>query len=145
MVSVVDRAQLVVLQQFGELARINAIILIAFLQQSVSPRIANYQLGDVGFQQVVQPGGPSPFLEGDVYLSTQSINKLQDHARFGLDDAFHRDLAGSIPDRDRNAFLVHVHTDIFTASHKKVVLLSGWFGISTKTLLQKGAPLYIAF
>src|SRR5215472_3551653 len=36
MVSVIDRAQLVVLQQFGQLPRIDAIILITFLQQSVS-------------------------------------------------------------------------------------------------------------
>ena len=40
MVSVIHRAQLVVLQQFGELPRIHAIILIAFFQQSISPRIA---------------------------------------------------------------------------------------------------------
>src|SRR5215469_14807488 len=88
MVSVIHRAQLVVLQQFGEFARIHAIILIAFFQQSISPRIANYQFADVGLQQVVQPGGPGSFLEGDVHLSTQPINKLQDHTGFGLDDTF---------------------------------------------------------
>jgi hypothetical protein len=38
--------------------------------------------------------------------------ELQDHAGFGLDDAFHHDLAGSIPDCHRNAFFVHIHTDI---------------------------------
>ena len=91
MVSVIDRAQLVVLQQFGKFARIDAIILIAFfqIQQSISPRIANYQFGDVGLQQVVQPRGPRSFLEGGVYLSTQPLHKLQDHARFGLNDTFH--------------------------------------------------------
>ena len=72
MVSVIDRAQLVVLQQFGELPRIHTIILIAFLQQSISPRIANHESGDVGFQQVVQPGGPGSLFEGEVYVSTQA-------------------------------------------------------------------------
>src|ERR1700736_6898930 len=52
--------------------------------------------------------------------------------------------AGSIPDRDRDAFLMHVHADIFTAATHKRVLLSGWFVVSTQTLLQKGAPFYIA-
>jgi len=32
MVSVIDRAQLVVLQQFGELPRVHAVILVAFLR-----------------------------------------------------------------------------------------------------------------
>ena len=36
-------------------------------------------------------------------------------------------------------FLVHVHADIFCASHKRV-FLSGWFEASTQTLLQKGRP-----
>ena len=51
MVSVIDRAQLVVLQQLGQLPRIDAIILIAFLQQSISARIANHQSRDVRPQQ----------------------------------------------------------------------------------------------
>src|SRR5215469_2978663 len=51
MVSMVYGAQLVVLQQFGQLPRIDAIILIAFFQQSISPRIANDQFADVGFNR----------------------------------------------------------------------------------------------
>jgi hypothetical protein len=41
-----------------------------------------------------------------MHVSAQPIDKLQDHARFRLNDTFHHDLAGSISDRDRNAFLV---------------------------------------
>jgi hypothetical protein len=37
------------------------------------------------------------------------------------DDTFHY-LSGSIHDRARNTFLLHVHTDIFGASHKRVFL-----------------------
>ena len=51
--------------------------------------------------------------------------------------------AGSIPDRDRDAFLMHVHADIFTAATHKRVLLSGWFVVSTQTLLQKGVRPFI--
>src|SRR6516225_1553078 len=145
MVSVIDRAQLVVLQQFGQLASIHAIILIAFFQQSIAPRIANYQFADVGLQQVVQPGGPGSFLEGDVHLSTQPINKLQDHAGFGLDDTFDHDLAGRIPDRDRDAFLMYVHTDILTAAgHNRVCSFQDGLW-DNQTLHQKGPPFYNAF
>src|SRR5437899_3417541 len=77
-----------------------------------------------------------------MYISAQPFDKLQDRARFRLDDSFHHNLAGSIPDRHRNAFLVHVHTDIFSAASHKRVFLSGWFVASTQTLLQKGHPLY---
>ena len=45
---------------------------------------------------------------------------MQDRAGFGLDNAFHDDLAGSISDRHRNAFLVYVHADLFSADHKGV-------------------------
>jgi hypothetical protein len=40
-------------------------------------------------------------------------------------------------------FLVHVHADIFCASHKRV-FLSGWFEASTQTLLQKGRPFILS-
>jgi hypothetical protein len=59
------------------------------------------------------------------------------HAGFRLDNAFHRDLSGSIHDRDRNAFLVHIHADIFGASHKGRSFLEG-LSRTLKTLLQKG-------
>ena len=63
MVSVIDRAQLVVLQQFGQLPRIHAVMLIALLQQGIPTRIADHHSGDVRLQQVVQPGGPGSFFK----------------------------------------------------------------------------------
>ena len=141
MVSVIDRAQLVVLQQFGQLPRIDAVILIAFLQQGIPTRIADHQFRDMGLQQVVQPGGPGSFFKRDMHVSAQPIDKLQDRARFRLDDAFHHDLAGSIPDRDRNTFLVHVHADIFSASHKRV-FLSGRLRQALKPYSRRGTLLY---
>src|SRR6266403_18454 len=69
-------------------------------------------------QQVVQPGGPGSFFKRDLQLSTQPVDKVQNDVRFGLDHAFHHDLSSSIPDRNRNTFLVHIHADIFSADHK---------------------------
>src|SRR5450755_1631951 len=56
-----------------------------------------------------------------------------------LDHAFHHQLSSSIPNCNRNAFFMHVHADIFSASHKRV-FLSGGFEVSTQTLLHKGRP-----
>ena len=136
-VSVIDRAQLVVVQQFGQLPGVHAVILVAFLQQGIPTRIADHHFPDRGLQEVVQPG-PSSFLKRDVHVSAQPFEKLQNRARFRLDDAFHHDLPSIIPDRDRNAFLVHVHADILSASHKGVPLWKVEF--STQNLLQKGHP-----
>src|SRR5215510_4883819 len=72
----------------------------------------------MGFQQVVQPSGRRAFLKSDLQVSAQPVDKLQDHAGFGFDDRFHHYLAGRIPDSNRNAFLVNVHTDIFSTDHK---------------------------
>ena len=41
----------------------------------------------------------------------------------------------------RRALFVHIHADIFSASHKRV-FLSGEVEANTQTLLQKGRPLY---
>ena len=95
MVSVIDRAQLVVVQQFGQLPGIHAVILVAFLQQGIPTRIADHHFCDMRLQQVVQPGGPGSFLKRNLHVSAQPVDKLQDHAGLRLDHAFHHDLPGS--------------------------------------------------
>src|ERR1700747_1039724 len=40
----------------------------------------------------VQPAGPSAFFKREVPISTQPVDKMQNGARFGLDDAFHHPL-----------------------------------------------------
>jgi hypothetical protein len=89
-------------------------------------------------QQVVEPGSPGAFFKSDVQVSAQSIEKLQNHAGFRFDHTFHHDLAGSISDRNRNAFLVHIHTDIFSADHWGVPPLERLSEHSN--LLHKGRP-----
>jgi hypothetical protein len=67
-VSVIDRAQLVVLQQFGQLAGVHAVILVAFLQQGIPTRIADQRFPDMGLQEVVQPG-TGTYLERGIFSS----------------------------------------------------------------------------
>src|SRR6266478_4819532 len=92
------------------------------------------------FQQVVQPGRPGSFFKRDVQISAQPVDELQKDARFGLDDAFHHHLAGKIQNCDRNAFLMYVQADIFSASHRGCSFLVG-NEPSTQNLLQK-SPFY---
>src|SRR5450755_3097879 len=66
----------------------------------------------------VQPASPGAFFKRELQIATQPVDKLQNGARFGLDDTFHHHLAGEIQNCDRNAFLVHVHADIFSSSHR---------------------------
>jgi len=68
-VAVIDRSQLVVVQQFGQLPCVNAVILVAFLQQGIPTRIADHQFRDTGLQEVVQPGRPGSFLKRNVHVS----------------------------------------------------------------------------
>src|SRR5262249_26323509 len=64
--------------QFGELPRIDAVILITFLQQSILPWIAYHQFRDAGLQQVIPPGRPGSFFKGEVHVSAQPIDKFQE-------------------------------------------------------------------
>lgn len=69
MVSVIDRGELVVVQQFLQLPGIHVIILVAFLQQGIPTRIATRHFCNLWFQQVVQPDGPGSFRKRDVHIS----------------------------------------------------------------------------
>jgi hypothetical protein len=140
MFSVIHRTELAHVQQFGQLACVDAVALAAFFQQGILSRITHYEFRHVRLQQIVQPAGPSAFFKREVHISAQPVDKLQNGARFGLDDAFHHHLAGRIQNCDRNAFLMHVQADIFSASHRGCSFLVG-NEPSTQNLLQRGALL----
>src|SRR5246500_5898675 len=80
-----------------------------------------------------------------MHVSAQPIDKFQDHVRFGFNDTFHHHLPSSIPDCDRDAFLMYVHADIFTASHKGCTPFWMVCGKHQKPYSKKGAPFYIAY
>jgi len=84
---------------------------------------------DVRFQQVIQPGGRGSFFERALQVSAQPIDKLQNHARFCLDDAFHHDLSCTIPHRNRNAYILRCHgRPTFGRELKRMGTLLGTFG-----------------
>src|SRR6202161_4576956 len=58
-------------QQLGQPASINLVTLVALFHRGILSRIAHHDPGDMGFEQVVQPGGPSSFFKGDVQVSAQ--------------------------------------------------------------------------
>src|SRR5467141_3551087 len=128
-------------QQFGQPASVDLVTLIAFSHGPVFSWIAHHQFRDVWLQQVVQPGGRGAFFKRDVQISAQPVDKLQNHARFRLDDTFHHDLPGIIPDGNRNTFLVHVHADIFSTGHKGCSFLEE-LSSALKTYSKRGALLY---
>ena len=117
MLSVIDRLELVAAQQISQLPCVDAVTLVAVVQQGILARIAHHDFRDVRLDQVVQPGGRRSFLKGDLQVPAQATKKLQNRARFGLDHTFHNDPAGSIPDRDGDAFLVDIQADILRAIH----------------------------
>jgi hypothetical protein len=49
--------------------------------------------------------GPSFFFKGDMQLTAQPVDKIQNDVRFRLDHTFHHELPGIIPDRNQNASL----------------------------------------
>jgi len=93
---VIDRVELVETQQFGQLADVNPVTLVADLQQGIFPWIAHHELRDVGLQQIVQPGGAGFFFKGHVQTAPQATNKLENGLRFRFQDGFHDQLAGGI-------------------------------------------------
>jgi hypothetical protein len=76
-------------QQFRQPARVDLVTLVAFSHGGILSRIAHQQFRHVRFQQVIQLGGRGSFFKPDLQISPQPIEKLQNHARFDLDHAFH--------------------------------------------------------
>jgi hypothetical protein len=110
-------------QKFGQLVGVNLVTLAAVFQQSILSWITHEHFRDVGLQQIVQPGRAGALFKGDLQVSAQPVDKLQNRAGFRFDDGFHHQLPGRIHHRDRNAFLVNIHADILFAIHKKALLL----------------------
>src|SRR5207249_8417038 len=78
----VDRAELVQVQQFGQLVGVDTITFVSVFEQSIFSRIAHHQLGHMRLQYVVQPRGPSSFFESDRYSSAQPRQELQNGRGF---------------------------------------------------------------
>jgi hypothetical protein len=114
----VDRLELIAAQQLGQLAGIDPITLIPIFEERVLPRITHHQSVNVRLEQIVQPGRPSPFLEGHRQRSAQSGKELKKGCRFRLHDGFHDQLTRRIPHGYYNGCLVNVQPNILFIVHK---------------------------
>ena len=112
----IDRRQQSGAQQLRQLPGIDPVTFVARLEQDILARIAHHHLGNVRFQQVVQPSGPSPFFKGHIQIPTQPLERLHNRRRLRFDNRLHPQLAGRIHDGDRSRFLVNIHTDILVLS-----------------------------
>jgi len=65
--AVIDRVEPVQVQQFGQLACIDAVVLVPGFQQGVLARITDQHLREVGLEKIVQPSGAGFFFKGHVH------------------------------------------------------------------------------
>jgi hypothetical protein len=62
-------------------------------------RITDQNLSSMRLEQVVEPGCPSPFLEGHEQAAAQSSEELQKRRGLGFQDRFYGDFARGIHHR----------------------------------------------
>ncbi len=84
----------------------------------VLARITHQHLRDVGLEQIVQPGRASPFFQGHVQTAAQTVNKLEDGARFRFQDSFHHQLTGRVQNRRRDRCLMNIQPNILGVIHE---------------------------
>lgn len=92
--SVVDRREKPGAQKIGQLACIDAVILVARFEQRVLPWIANQHLGHMRLEEIVQPGCARSFFKSHLHTSSKSVEKLQNRGGFRFKGRFHQEFAG---------------------------------------------------
>jgi len=137
--SVVDRGEQAGPEKIGQLARIDAVILVAGFQQGVLPRVTHQHLRDMRFEQIVQPGGAGSFFQGHLQTTAHSVEKLQNRCRFGFEDGFHHQLASRVQHGRRDRCLMNIEPNIL-ASFMRVLLPVG-VEANNQNLLERGALL----
>ena len=111
--SVIDRLDVVHIQLLGQLAGIDPITLTV-VSRGILSRIARTSTSVTwGFRQVIQPGCPGSFFEGDAQISAQPVEELHKGAGLGLDDTLHHDLADRVPHGNRNILSVCTSMPIY--------------------------------
>ena len=114
----IDRVELVQVQQVGQLASIDAVALVPGFEQRVLARITHQHLCDVRLEQIVQPRRAGSFFQGHVQTAAQTVNKLQNRFRFRFQDRFHHQLASGIQNRRRDRCLVNIQPNILGVIHE---------------------------
>jgi hypothetical protein len=93
--------EVVHIQLFGQLAGIDPVTLLPFLE--VFFRLWHAGTSRLG-ASASHTARPPSFFEGDAQISAQSINELQKGAGLGLDGTHDQDLADRVPHGNRNTF-----------------------------------------
>jgi hypothetical protein len=138
---VVDRGeQPAAAEQIGQLASVDAIILVSGFQQGISARITHHHFRDVRLQQIVQPRRAGSFLKGYVQSSGQPVQKLQNRRGFRLDDRLHHQMAGAIQNHHRDRCLVNIQSNILGVIQHEGAPSVG-VDANNQNLLQRGALL----
>jgi hypothetical protein len=117
--AVVDRLQLAAAQQLRQIAGVDVVVLAARLHLGTLPWIADHHVVDVRLQNVVQPVGRNPFLQGDEQLAAEAVDEIKNGGSAGLYYRLHDQLATLVANRNDDGCLVNVKTDILHACHKK--------------------------
>jgi hypothetical protein len=66
--TVIDRIEFAQVRQFGQLACIDAVVLVPGLEQGILTRITDQHLRDVGLEKIVPPSGTGALFEGQMQL-----------------------------------------------------------------------------
>src|SRR5882762_1447093 len=86
MFPVIDRREQSGAQEIRQLAGIDAVVLVAGIEQSFLARIADQDFTDMGLEHIVQPGGAGTFVQGHVQTAAQTMNKLKNRCRLSLEN-----------------------------------------------------------
>jgi len=82
---VIDRIEHAGAQKLSELSGIDAIGLVAALEEMVLTGITDDQLGDQRLDQIIEPGSLSAFFEGEVDGSRQRVDEIANFLKRGSD------------------------------------------------------------
>src|SRR5262245_55887075 len=78
-------------------------------------------------------------------FASQTMNELQNAARFGCHDRLHHQLATAVEDSNNHRFLVHVHADILEVATHVVASLGREIIRSTESFPQGTVSFFVAF
>ena len=135
----IHRAELVQIQQLGQLASIDAVVLVPDFQQGILARIADHHSGDVRLEQIVQPGRPGSFFKGYVQAATQATNELENRLGFRFENRLHHQISARIPNGHRDRCLMDIHPNILGVIHEGAPCCR--LRCDNQNLLQAGALL----
>jgi hypothetical protein len=97
-------------QELSELIGFDAIGLVAEFEEMVLTGIADDELGDERFNQIVEPGGLSVFFESEVDGARETSDEIADLLGRGLSGRLTQELAGRVVKCDGSSCVMDIET-----------------------------------